>query len=604
MNSTKRLFYVSAVFLVSCIQLPGVERPPSLTLTLTAPADTTYTNGAVSIQLQVQGVQPEHVELLLDDEPLTALETPYRFEWDTASTPEGAHQLRARAQFDGQEFRSEAREVVVDRTPPRVAEQKPTPGAQDVWVREPIEAIFSEPIRARTLTQDSVKLKVGETETATTLSLSPDGKNLTITPVTRPTVPNSLQLSLSASVTDLAGNPLTPLTGTWTWNLPISFPSGTLSIPGDTNPYTPHILITKENKPFVSWAERTQAPRDPFTIHTYHLADSGWLSTASPLTAHITYENLSWHPHASRLDSSNNPTIIWPQVDDSSPIGKHYLKIKHWNSINWEDLSDTSTASSNLFEIEDNAGFAIHLDGRDTPTIAWSSASSNLRVWHRTNNTWLELSSALNNQQIIRPDHIQLRLDNTGKACIAWTEGDIFVRRWNGSAWDNQGSPIGNLPGDTPAHPESMVLDELNRPILAWTEVDIAAPSIQLIVSRLEGSTWQPLGAPLDTASGDNTVISSVSIQTDNSGNLFIAWMKMEDPQYPLHFKLKLRRWTGDDWAELGAPITVFAYRYNPYETRTMSFAVDQLGRPYVAWPGMHLGAPGEPGVQIHRYNY
>jgi hypothetical protein len=604
MNSMKQLFYLSAVFLVSCIQFPGIERPPSLTLTLTAPADTTYTHDTVSIQLQVQGAQPEHVELLLDDQPLTALEAPYRFEWDTKSTPEGAHQLRARARFDGQEFRSEAREVVVDRTPPRVAEQKPTSGAQDVWVREPIEAIFSEPIRASTLTQDSVKLKVGETETATTLSLSPDGKNLTITPVTRPTVPNSLQLSLSATVTDLAGNPLTPPTGAWTWHLPLSYPVGTLSIPGDAYPYTPHLLITKENKPFVSWVERTQAPRDPFTIHTYHAAATGWISTAPALTTNITYENLSWHPHASLLDASNNPIIIWPQADESSPIGKHYLKINHWDSINWKDLTNTSIADPSLFEIEDNAGFAIHLDDRDTPTIAWSSATSSLRVWRRTNNTWLELSSALNNQKIIRPDHIQLRLDNTGKPCVAWTEGDIFVRRWNGSAWDNQGDPIGNLPGDTPAYPASMLLDELNRPIIAWTEVDIAAPSIQLIVSRLEGSKWQTLGPPLDIASGDNTLISSVSLQSDSNGNLFIAWMRIEDPQHPLHFKIKLRRWTGYVWAELGGTIPVFAYRYNPHETRTMSFAVDHLGRPYVAWPGRLLDAPGEPGVQIHRYNY
>ncbi|SEU01030.1 Ig-like domain-containing protein [Stigmatella erecta] len=604
MNSTKRLFFLSAVFLASCIQLPGIERPPGLTLTLTEPADTTYTNGAVRIQLHVQGAIPEHVELLLDDQPLTKLEAPYQFEWDTRSTPEGSHQLRARAHLDGQELRSEAREVVVDRTPPRIAEQKPTPGAQDVWVRDPIEAIFSEPVKANTLTQDSVKLEVGAAEVATTLSLSSDGKRLTLTPVTRPTVPNSLQLLLSGAITDLAGNPLASPMGAWTWNLPLSFSAGTLSIPGETFPYAPHLLIDNENNPFVSWVERTQAPRDPFTIHTYHLAASEWTSTGHTLTAHITFENLTWHPHTAHLDSSNNPLIVWPQIDESSSIGAHHLTIKHWNNPNWKELANTSPTNPTIFDIEDNSGFAIRLDDKDVPTLVWTSANSNLRVWRRTNNTWLELAAALNTKPIIRPDHIQLHLDSTGKPYVAWTEGDILVRRWNGSAWEEQGNPIGNFPGDTTAQPESMLLDEVNRPILAWTETDIAVPSTQLMVSRLEGSAWQALGTPLDISTGYDAFISSVSLQKDNAGNLLIAWMSASPPPHQFVYQINLRRWNGNDWVELGASIPVAAYRYNPYEPRTMSFAIDRAGRPYLAWPGMLLGAPGEPGVQIHRYNY
>ncbi|WP_075008738.1 Ig-like domain-containing protein [Stigmatella aurantiaca] len=604
MNPTKRLLILSAVFLVSCIQLPEVERPPILTLTLTAPTDTTYTNGAVSIQLQVQGALPEHVELVLDEQPLTRLEAPYRFEWDTRSTPEGTHRLRARARLDGQEFSSEAREVIVDRTPPRLTEQKPTSGAQDVWVREPIEATFSEPVKASTLTQDSVKLEVGGAEAATALSLSPDGKKLTITPVTRPTVPNSIQLSLTEGIVDLAGNPLTPPMGTWTWSLPLSFSVGTLSIPGDTFPYAPHLLITKDNSPLVSWTERTQAPRDPFTIHSHRLASTEWISAGNPLAPQITFENPTWHPHITQLDSSSNPIVAWPQVDDSSPIGAHHLNISQWNTIKWENIAHTSNSNPGMFNIEDKSGFTIRLDDKDIPTLAWSPTNTNLRVWRRVNNTWLELAATLNTKPVIRPDHIQLHLDSTGKPLVAWSEGDILVRRWNGNAWESQGEPIGDLPGDTTAQPESMLLDELNRPILAWTEIDLTTPSTRLIVSRLEGSTWQALGFPLDIINGDDAFISSVNLQRDDAGNLLIAWLSPHSPQHTSGYQINLRRWTGNGWVEIGASLPVAAYRYFPNEPRTMSFAIDRLGRPYIAWPGVLLGSPGEPGVQIHRYNY
>ena len=604
MNPTKRLLILSAVFLVSCIQLPEVERPPLLTLTLTAPTDTTYTNGAVSIQLQVQGALPEHVELMLDEQPLTRLEAPYHFEWDTRSTPEGAHRLRARARLEGQEFSSEAREVVVDRTPPRFTEQKPSSGAQDVWVREPIEATFSEPVKASTLTQDSVKLEVGGTEAATALSLSPDGRKLTITPVTRPTVPNSIQLSLTEGIADLAGNPLTPPMSAWTWSLPLSFSVGTLSIPGDTSPYAPHLLITKDNSPLVSWIERTQAPRAPFTIHTHRLANTEWISAGNTLTSQIILEGLSWHPHIAQLDSFDNPITTLLLWKETPPTNNQILTIFHWTGTTWTNITDTSNSPPGMFNIEDSSGFVFRLDNKDIPTLVWSSANANLRVWRRVNNTWLELAATLNTKPIIQPNRIQLHLDSTGKPLVAWSEGDILVRRWNGNAWESQGEPIGELPGDTTAQPESMLLDEMNRPVLAWTEIDLIAPSTRLIVSRLEGSTWQALGPPLDISNGDDAFISSISLQRDDAGNLLIAWLSPRSPQHTSGYQINLRRWTGNDWVEIGASLPVAAYRYYPNEPRTMSFAIDHLGRPYIAWPGVLLGSPGEPGVQIHRYNY
>jgi hypothetical protein len=605
MNPTKPLLLLSAIYCASCIQLPEAERPPSLTLSLTAPAETTYTNAMVSIQVQVQGPPPERVELLLDGQQLTTLEAaPYHFEWDTRNTPEGGHQIHARAHLDGQDFSSGAREIVVDRTPPQVSEQTPSPGAQNVWVRAPIEATFSEPVKASTLTKDSVRLTVHETEALTTLSLSSDGKKLTVTPVKRPVVPNNLQLSLSNAITDLAGNALTSFPGAWNWSLPRSFALGTLSVPAETHPYAPHLLIDRENNPLVSWNERPPSPRDPFTIHTYHLSNNEWVPVGNPLASRITYENLTWHPHIVQLDSSNNPIIAWSQADETSPIGIHHLNITHWSGTAWTNIAIPPESNPDIFNIiEDGTGFVIRLDTKDTPTLAWTSGNSNLRVWRKTANTWLELASALNTEPILQPDHIQLTLDKTGKPLIAWTEGDILVRRWNGSSWVSQGNPIGELPGGTIAQPESMLLDGMDSPIIAWTETDPRGPSTRLVVSRLEGTTWRTLGTPLDTSSGTEALISSAGLLLDNTGNLLIAWMGPARPQHPSDHQINLRRWSGTNWVEIGSPLPVAVY-IRPFELRTMSCAIDGAGRPYLAWPGKLLDPPSEPGVQIHRYNY
>ncbi|HZI12296.1 MAG TPA: Ig-like domain-containing protein, partial [Myxococcus sp.] len=137
----------------ACIQVPDIE-PARAQVRFVAPEGTAYTNGALEVRLEVEGHPADRVELLRDGEVLAELAPPYTYRWETAGEAEGTYRLEARAVLGEVAFESEAREVVVDRTPPRLVSRTPEAGAEDVWVRAPVRAVFSEPLKAGTVTSE------------------------------------------------------------------------------------------------------------------------------------------------------------------------------------------------------------------------------------------------------------------------------------------------------------------------------------------------------------------------------------------------------------------------------------------------------------------
>ncbi len=612
MIPNKRLFLFPVVLLTACISLPEVEAPqgppdgspdsgtpPSLTLTLAAPGGTTYTNGTVSVQLQVQGDTPEQVELLVDDQPLTTLQSSYTFSWDTTSVAEGSHRLAARARIGDKTFASEVRDVVVDRTPPQVVSRTPTPGAQDVWVRQPIQATFSEPLKPSTLTSASVKLLVGGTEVVTTPSLSSDGKTLTVTPFTRPTVPNTLQLTLTNAATDLAGNALSNASNEWAWSVPLSFPLGNLSAtPGDTDAADPCLQIDQHGTLFVSWREPTGTSTQN-GIYTYTLANTNWQPVGGPLLTTQTYFLAG--PPTLLLDSSGKPFVAWTQPDGDGPTGpKNHIHINRWNGSAW--IEATTSPEYSVDNSTEPQNYAIQLDDTDNPVLVWNFYNSSTgqvsstQAWHWTGSTWMDFGAPVSNNppttKVAQP--LRLLLGQGDKPLVTWSEGDIFASRWTGSTWSRIGSALGDIPGDTPAGPSEMLLDGSGNPVLVWGETDGTTNLIR--ISRWTGNAWETLGSPLNTFPG-TTSPRNPHLQSDKDGTLVVAWEEPSQQDGPI--QIKFRRWTGAEWVSLGDPIIT-----SPGNTPllNMSFKIDPSGNLYVIW--LEKISTGAKSIQVHRYNY
>jgi len=249
MTPYRTLVPLIALVATACLKLPEIgaaqedsvtpdtEQPrpdagsPGGTLSsvrLLKPTGTVFTNGTLEVQVELVGSSNVLVELVLDGKDTVAvLEPPaYKLAWNTASIQEGPHLLTARAVLGTKSLVSEARTMTVDRTPPQFVLRTPAPDAQEVSVHEPIYAVFSEAVRAETLTDSSVHLTTtGGTTVTRTVSLSSDGKTLKVQPASSPVAPATMRLNTTNAITDLAGNGLATPSEPWIWNVPCLKPT-------------------------------------------------------------------------------------------------------------------------------------------------------------------------------------------------------------------------------------------------------------------------------------------------------------------------------------------------------------------------------------------
>ncbi|WP_253816380.1 Ig-like domain-containing protein [Myxococcus xanthus] len=485
----------------ACINVPAVE-PAQAEVRITAPAGTAYTNGVVEVRLDVTGHTPDRVELLKDGEVMAELAPPYTYTWDTAGEAEGTYRLEARAALGDVAYVSTSREVVVDRTPPRVVSRVPEQGAQEVWVQSPIRAEFSEPVKQSTVTTESVHLTVGDVAVAHTVSLSEDGKTVTVVPVTQMTAPSTVALAFYGTVTDLAGNAAVNLGEAWSWAVP------------EFVPYPPPMLI----------------PRDPL----------------SPPIIYV------------KLGPNGHPTILTRR-----PVGETAdLFVSRWNGNEWEQLGGGLRANAdNIYLLSPN----LQILPNGNPIVAWSENlgaefNNYIHVTQWNGTTWERFGG----DKGIVPERphamdVALAVTSDGRPVVATnmepedSEGGIQVYQWtHEQQWQRIGLPVyGSLYTSRMSAPQ-LALDSRNNPTVSL-KFNEDAYTRRIVAWRWTGSDWEQLGN-FANSSGNRTSYSTefISLLFNSKDEPIISWTGRNntDTQDDLFSTM----WSNNQWRSLGAP--------------------------------------------------
>ncbi len=276
---------MTAKLFVWLLMLSGVfaacaDQGSSLTVTITQPVQPKVTNGSVDVRLELTGSKPDDLNSLTvilerrksTDPDVDASFTkvtafvkgepyPFTYTWDTTGVSDGEYVLRAKTTytlggFDGQPRTSLSapRTVTIDRARPSVVSSIPAPDAGNVLVKDPITVVLNKPILASSLKDESVKLFKGDDALGRTVSLSSDGRVLTVTPLTRPSVPNKLRLELGEGITDSVGNKLIPKA--WSWDAPAWVRLGDVrsNVSGVTSTDRTTFEVDKNGNPIVVWS--------------------------------------------------------------------------------------------------------------------------------------------------------------------------------------------------------------------------------------------------------------------------------------------------------------------------------------------------------------
>jgi hypothetical protein len=556
-NRTSILAVVLIHALSGCINLPGIDpgtpdvpdggTPPpdagvaDLSVRLLAPMGTAYTNGAVDVSVEVANGVPEAVELLAGDELLATLTAPYTYRWDTTSKPEGSYTLTARARRGAQTFTSEARTVVVDRTPPQVVSRTPAPGAQAVSVRAPIQVTFSEPLEPASLSDATVRLSMrvaaDSIELAKALSLSVDGTVLTIAPNSKPAVPSELFASME-SVTDRAGNPLLGPPDTWSWMHPAWLPVG-----------------------------------GPLS----GLPDEGTILTSSPAESPTL-----------ALDAQGNPVVAWREQPQGGSVQEGKVFVRRWTGASWESVGGSIPEMSTVSLAEPPS---LEIDALGRPVVAWNNTGSNhVLVMRWEQGGWQEAGRLSNGFMTAGVSSAKLQFDGAGNAVVAWTQADggpggfpppssnVYVGRWTGTQWEVVGELSANPANETSASKPSLGTTSTGELVVAWGESDGVTQSI--FVMRLTGEGWTPVGSALSARPGA-TSAGMPSLRLDPAGNPLVAWKESEEGGSSSN--VYVQRWTGEQWEPLGNGVNSVPGIVHAHDP---ALAVDGEGTPIVAWAG------------------
>jgi hypothetical protein len=343
----------------------------------------------------------------------------------------------------------------------------------------------------------------------------------------------------------------------------------------DANPdqvaSVPSLVLDSSGNPAVAWRE-SDGTSDNIYVKRWN--GSGWTLVGNGFLDVNT--NRDVFDPSLVLDSSGNPAVAWEESDSTS----NNLYVKRWNGTAWV-LVGAGPLDVNLNQ--DAFLPSLALDPGGNPVVAWAETdgtSSNVYVkrwngtaWDLVGNGFLDANA---NRNASDPS---LVLDSGGNPAVAWSESDgtssnVYVKRWNGSGWTSVGDDFLDVNTDRDAFDPSLVLDSSGNPVVAWDESD--ANSYNAYVKRWNGTAWVLVGDGfLDV--NTNRDASVPSLKLDLRGNPVVAWDESDGTSNNIYVK----RWNGTVWVAVGSgPLDVSLNQ----SARYPSLALDASGNPAVAW--------------------
>ncbi len=313
-----------------------------------------------------------------------------------------------------------------------------------------------------------------------------------------------------------------------------ALPTTELSTPFDSN--APSIALTSTLRPVVAWLERLVAG-DALYIRQY---DGEQWSEYGAGSASGSGLGLAVSSFALAVDSNDRPIVAWTA---NPAMGQRSVYIKRWSGTAWVEIgSGSATGAGVSNSTEDAYAPAVAVANDGTVTLAWID-----------------------------------------EAWDAW--GNVYVKQWNGSTWNELGLHSGSGDGihplsDGPAGGLSITLDQAMRPIVVWD----SWADRELHGARFDGSTWLALGTdpsdlsrltfsgtdslgPIVAYAAEGALYLAYSEQRTSGGTVYVLGQRTDGVWQPVYPK-------GADW---------LAVSPSGVATAAHSMALDDTGRPWVA---------------------
>lgn len=419
-----------------------------------------------------------------------------------------------------------------DKTPPGIVSLTPQDKSSSVDLLKPAGVVFSEAVKASTVTNESVTLVANDgTKLEKTLTLSDDKKTLTIAYKNLVTNPGTVMITLATTITDEAGNALAATSWSYTTPTWLSL-SEALDVDKKNFTFEPSMATDKDGNIVIAWYEQDASSQNRIYVKRWN--GSAWeqlgdaLNTAADSSA--DYPSLA-------IDSQNRPVLAWHEFTTTSSI----INVKIWTGTTWEQVGGGQ------------GGTTVTVDDGEFPSLA------------------------------IQPD-------NTPVVAYA-KNGDIFVRLWNGSSWvtwDGAGA-LDDIATQIAGKPSLVLVPDgdmpnLIVPFVAFQENDTFSNNIYVKYYDAVTFAWRDIDDTddeLDTDVVKEATNPSLSLAIDTP---MIAWEEDNGADRDIH--VKQLNFTARRWEDVGNDDFVGQDSSEPFLVAAARVGNMPFSPPLLVWRG------------------
>lgn len=305
--------------------------------------------------------------------------------------------------------------------------------------------------------------------------------------------------------------------------------------------------------------------------------------------------------------SDNSGASQWPSVavaPDGQPwvawhdssAGDDEIYVRRWTGTAWEPVGNGAASGGGISNNNGGSAFvALEIAPNGQAYATWmDSSSGNSEVYVRRWNgsAWEPLAGSASGGGIsntpTRSGRPSLALDDN-LPTVAWAEtdtvGEIYVRRFNGSAWVELGEHSASNGGisNTPGLSQYATIGYAagGKPYVAW--YDVTPGQLEIYVATLESGQWVAAGSGATSGGGiSNTADKSKEPALAVRGGVpYVAWEEGASSADEIY----IRRLAGDKWVEVGSGSAEGGgISNNAGNSQFPALAFDGAGRLYVAW--------------------
>ncbi len=282
------------------------------------------------------------------------------------------------------------------------------------------------------------------------------------------------------------------------------------------------------------------------------------------------------------VDSTGNPTVAW---SEDLGGGNTEIYVRRFDGSSWVELAGSATGGGVSATPGSSTNPAIALKPSGYPVVAWIE-SGMVSVKRYTGAAWAPLGAPFGGPAAERPSIV---INSLGDPIVAWQDlvagGNIYVRAWDGGAWNPLPGSDGNagIVTATPSTQPSLAITTADVLHVAWTE-DLGGGNTEIYAATNDGAAWVGLGGSLAAGgiSGTAGASASPSLAINGSSNPVVAWA--EDLGGGNH-EIYLKQFDGLAWVKLGLSASAGGISNSAGDSTSPSLVtIQSAATPVVAW--------------------